>query len=286
MEPLQSSHYSIYRTVIDQVMEGKEQLPSLPSLTLKIRQAINNPNTTNSKLAQLVEKDPALCAMLMKYASSPLYRTQESPGSLEKVISILGLSTVDNVLMLHSVKSLFVMNKPSLTTLYKLAWKRLITKAAFSTILAEILKYRPTDQVMITSLLTEIGTLAVLSALNNLDEVPDKQSYFDLCRQYSKSLGVILLRKWAVGDEYVEILRHLGEWQYTPNEKINCLDIINLGLYQALIELSPETELPNIQSLVAFTKLPPALNFLDKEMRLEILLQKKDEINSLISALN
>lgn len=286
MEPLQSSHYSIYRTVIEQVMEGKEQLPSLPSLTLKIRQAISNPNTTHGKLAQLIEQDPALCAMLMKYASSPLYRTQQAPASLENVIAILGLSTVNNVSMLHSVKSLFVMTKPALTTLYKLAWKRLITKAAFSTILADVLKCRPTDQVMITSLLTEIGTLAVLSALKNLEEVPDKQSYFELCRQYSKSLGVILLKKWSLGDEYVETLRHLGEWEYTPNEKINPLDIINLGLFQALIELSPETNLPDIKTLAAFKKLPPALNFLDKQMRLEILLQKQDEIDNLISALN
>lgn len=34
------SDYSIYRQVVSQLMEGQEQLPSLPSITLEIRSAL------------------------------------------------------------------------------------------------------------------------------------------------------------------------------------------------------------------------------------------------------
>lgn len=279
------SNYSIYRTVINQVMEGKENLPSLPSLTLKIRQAIHSPTSTAPKLAALIEQDPALCAMLMKYVSSPLYRTRVTPTTLEGVIGILGMGTVDNIIMLHSVKSLFVMDKPQLKALYTLAWKRLITKAATSTVMAEILSFHPADQIMISSLLTEIGTLAVLSALKDSEYVPDEETYFELCRQYSKSLGIILLKKWALDEQYVATLREIGEWGHTPSQELNAIDVINLGLYQAVVYLSPAANLPPISDLVAYRKLPPSLNSIDGYQRLTVLMDKQERLETVISSL-
>ena len=35
----EASDYSIYRRVVSQLMQGQEQLPSLPTLTLDIRRA-------------------------------------------------------------------------------------------------------------------------------------------------------------------------------------------------------------------------------------------------------
>ena len=279
------SNYSIYRTVINQVMEGTENLPSLPSLTLKIRRAIHDPNATAPKLAALIEQDPALCAMLMKYVSSPMYRTRQQPTTLEGVISILGMGTVDNVIMLHSVKSLFIMDKPQLKSLYTLAWKRLITKAATSTVVAEILKFHPADQIMISSLLTEIGTLAVLSALKDSEYIPDEETYFELCRQYSKSLGVILLKKWAVDESYVDILKQIGEWNKTPEPDLNAIDVINLGLYQAVVYLSPAANLPPITDLVAYRKLSEEYNEVDGYQRLKVLLDKQERLETVISSL-
>ena len=40
------SHYELYRGVIAKVLNNQEDLPSLPAITLKIRQAINNPDTS------------------------------------------------------------------------------------------------------------------------------------------------------------------------------------------------------------------------------------------------
>ena len=38
------SDYSIYRRVVSQLMQGEEQLPSLPSITLDIRRALGDPD--------------------------------------------------------------------------------------------------------------------------------------------------------------------------------------------------------------------------------------------------
>jgi len=77
-----SSHYDVYRRVIYRVLNDTESLPSLPSTTLKIRQAMGEQQTTAESLAKLITKDPALSALLLKSASSPIYKRPVAPNTL------------------------------------------------------------------------------------------------------------------------------------------------------------------------------------------------------------
>lgn len=199
----QDQHYNIYRIVINQVMHDQEQLPSLPSLTLKIRTAIADPHASRDSLADLISIDPSLCALLMKIAASPLYRRQVPAQSIQDVIVLLGLEEVDRVAMQHSVRSLFTLHDPQLSKLFKLSWQRMVLKASMSTFLAKYLGYKPQGQAMMAALLSEVGTLAVLSAFREIDHQPDTEMFFKLSRGYSKSLGLILLKKWNLQEEYV-----------------------------------------------------------------------------------
>lgn len=82
------ANYSIYRTVVSQLLEGQEQLPSLPTITWDIRRALSNPNTSVHQLAQLVARDPSLAALLLKHASSPLFHTGSQPQHLDDIINL------------------------------------------------------------------------------------------------------------------------------------------------------------------------------------------------------
>lgn len=87
-----ASDYAIYRQVVTQLMSGEEQLPSLPTITLDIRRALSDPEVTLVQLSRLISRDPALSAILMKYASSALLRTQQPPKSLLDVLRVLGMA--------------------------------------------------------------------------------------------------------------------------------------------------------------------------------------------------
>ena len=108
----EASDYSIYRRVVSQLMQGEEQLPSLPTITLDIRRALGDPNISRNTLVRLISRDPALSALLMKHASSALYRHTLPPKTLHEVISMLGMAEVDRITMVHSIKSLFTLYSP------------------------------------------------------------------------------------------------------------------------------------------------------------------------------
>ncbi len=278
---LQNQSYSIYSIVINQVLRDQEQLPSLPSLTLKIRTAIADLDVCHNDLAELISMDPSLCAILMKISASPLYRTQVPAQSIQDVIALLGLEEVDRVVMLHSIKSLFILNHPQLSKLFKLSWQRMVLKASMSTFLAKYLGYKTPGQATMAALLSEVGTLAVLSAFRDVDDKPDTETFFKLCKEYSKSLGLILLKKWNLQEEYVEVLRNLGQWHLPSTGELSLLDIENLGLYHSVRVLDPNADLPPLEELPAYHKLDPSHQHVSSNQQLTMISLHRQEILTL-----
>ncbi len=281
----EQSSYSIYRQVLSQLMSGEEQLPSLPTITLSIRRALARQEVSLAELSTLISKDPALSALLMKYASSALLRQQRPPKSMLDVLNMLGLAQVERITMLHSIKSLFTLHSAAHKKLFLETWERLILKASTAAFLARMVGHVPPDQALLASLLSEIGTLAVLSAFSNAQDIPSPELYYKLCREYSKSLGVILLKKWAVDEEYIQVIRNAGNWSYRGRLNMELIDVVNLSLYHAIKELNANAELPPLDLLTGYIKLQPPLDFIDEDGELTLLSSHRHDILALAATL-
>lgn len=112
--------------------------------------------------------------------------------------------------------------------------------------------------VQLAALLSEIGSLAVLSAMSDIDKAPSLQVYSLLCRQYAKSVGSVLLQKWSVDAEFVAVLKQSGQWEQTSGHGIGLIDITNLATYYTALFTKREATLPPLQTLAAYRKLPQA----------------------------
>lgn len=279
------SEYSIYRRVVSQLMQGEEQLPSLPAITLDIRRALGDAQVPMTALVRLIGRDPALSALLMKHASCALYRHSHAPKTLQEVIVLLGMGEVDRITMVHSIKSLFTLHSPAHKRLFVEAWERLVLKASTSALLARLLGHVAPQHALLASLLSEVGTLAVLSAFKDASTPPCYELYTRLCREYSKSLGVIVLKKWAVDDEYIGVIRNAGNWQCSTGLSIELLDLVNLALYHSLKKRHTDTGLPPLQELAAYRKLRPPQDFIGENGELGMIVDHREDIHSIAETL-
>ena len=279
------SDYSIYRKVVTQLMNGEEQLPSLPMITLDIRRALADPNVTVARLKQVISKDPALSALLMKHASSIMFRSSQPPKTLEDVIRKLGLQEVDRVTLVHSLKSLFTLHSAAHKQLFIGVWGRLTRQAAISAVLARPLGFSSPDHAMLASLLCDVGELAVLSAFKDASQVPTPEVFARLCREYGQSLGVIVLQKWSVDQGYIEIVRGARRWDLDSGGRLGLIDLVNLGLYHAQRDEGRITQLPAIDQLAAYRKLAPPLDSLDVGGGLALVGAQQDAIQRMASLL-
>jgi HD-like signal output (HDOD) protein len=273
-----SADYAVYRQVISQVINDEEQLPSLPSLTLQLRAALRDPSCSQSRLSQMIMQDPALSALIMKTANSSLYTRPIMAQTLADAIRMLGMESLHDLVMFHSVKSLFVMRSPELKKLFVLGWQRQAQKTAVCILLTHLVQFKPAFLPVTACFLSELGTLAVLSAFKAESRIPDLQSYVALCKEFNKPLGTVLIRKWKLDPLYANITRNTGDWLADTGASLDVQDLVHLALYHALRLFGKIQDLPELRDLPAFTKLPPALQVINAQGLLTCVAQREDAI--------
>lgn len=260
-------NYAIYSTSITQLMQESQHLPSLPSLTLKIRNTLTQEYVNHQQLGELISQDASLCVWIMREVQSPLYLTAEKPKTLFDAMRLLGMDNLQRLVTLHGLKSLFVFQRPKLQQLFDKAWQRQSFKACICRVLATKLGYRPIEEAVATSMLTEVGTLAILSALKDSEVIPSQSTYLKLCREYSKSLGAIILRKWDIHEHYYEALTNSGNWDFSApqvNGAPHLSELVNLALYHSVALRTRNPKLPDLKGLPAYQHLPPEMRKQDR----------------------
>jgi HD-like signal output (HDOD) protein len=277
--------YLVYKQIIQKILLDPEQLPALPAVTLKIRSAINDPMATNKDVAAIITADPAFSALLMASVKSAIYLQANPPKTLEAVLSVLGIPKVSSLAMAYSVKSLFTVRNPQVKQLYQTIWQRMMLKAGTSAVIARHSKKIDADESLLAALLTEVGTLAILSTLANSEKVPDKKMFFQLCREYSKSFGAVMLKKWEVDEQFIECLKYCGRWNFDSAAPFSVLDTINLGLYCTVRKLMPKNQLPPLESLSSYKKIPIYINARDDALGLKLVEQKWEEVEGITAVL-
>lgn len=280
-----NNQYAVYRAAINQMARDDDHLPSLPKLTVEIRKEIANPDTTTEQLAYLINRDPGLRALLMKTCASPIYQTVTPSLNLHDAISRLGMSVVSNLVMLHSIKTMFVIESP-LRPLFNSTWRRMSIKTSLAAFFSKKYKHLGVnaENAILASLLTEVGSLSILSALREFNPAPDKQAYVSLCKQYSKSLGLLLMNKWEIDKDLIEAVKRVGHWNFTSGDKLELIDILNLSLYNTVLHYSKNHTLPLIVDIKSYQKLRPPYNFIHpgKPNTLQVVFDGAEEIRNLV----
>jgi hypothetical protein len=307
--------YAIYREVIVKLMTGESPLPALPSITSDIRDGLASASISALSLSKLIAKDAALSQQLMRYATSVTIHSLMPPQTLLDVVRVLGMDQVGRIAMVHTIKNLFMPQSPIYKRFFLESWDRLILKASTSAFLAKALGKVIPDYALLGCLMTEIGSLAVLSALTstkysakeseaneNADVVvetivepsdvpipedpPTKEIYVKLCREYAKPLGEKILTEWRVEEEYIALLRKIGDWRVDKDTEFGLIDVVNLGLYHSLKARMVGRSLPSLSELSAYNKLKEPKNFITDTNELEIVVTGRDDIKAIAESLH
>ena len=88
---------------LDQV----RNLPTLPIVIDKLRNAIRDPNSDATRIASIIRDDPSMMARILKIVNSALYGGREPVNSLPLAVSRLGLNAISNIAMSTAIISLF-----------------------------------------------------------------------------------------------------------------------------------------------------------------------------------
>jgi len=84
---------------IEQVVAKVKDLPTLPDVVFKVNEVVNDPCTSATDLENVISRDQAIAAKVLKLVNSAFYGLPGRVDTLSRAIPLLGFSTVRNLVM-------------------------------------------------------------------------------------------------------------------------------------------------------------------------------------------
>jgi HD-like signal output (HDOD) protein len=146
-----------------EIVDGIEDLPTLPEVVIEITRLVENPDTTAEDVYKIVSTDIALSATMLKLVNSAFYGMRRSITSLEKAIRILGFTTVRNIALAAFVFDAFLTGRGQVD--YKGFWIHSIGVGTAAGVLAKKKSADDVSEYFVYGLLHDLGVVVYMQYL-------------------------------------------------------------------------------------------------------------------------
>ncbi|MFZ6847801.1 HDOD domain-containing protein [Undibacterium sp. RuRC25W] len=146
---------------IQEIIDDVKDLPTLPAVVMEILNNIDKENLDTMELAKKVTHDIALTAKTLRYANSAYYSTVIKVTTIQQAIAILGLNTVQQIIVTASLTGCFPENNCRGFS-HKEFWKHSNIVAIVAKSIASQLNFNQ-DVAFTAGLLHDIGILVLVT---------------------------------------------------------------------------------------------------------------------------
>jgi HD-like signal output (HDOD) protein len=198
-------------------------LPGLPDTVERVRAAMDEPDISMSEIADVIARDPAIAAGLLRLANSAAYGFSNRVDSVQMAAKLLGLRETYMVVVSSAVIDLF---KNAAKFDYKKYWRRSAMCGMAAKVLAEKHGEKRASTFFTAGLLAKIGQLALAEVvperyaaidenLTGLELAAEEEAVLGL--SYTEA-GYELGSNWKLPDDLLEAIRfHNTPAQATTN---------------------------------------------------------------------
>lgn len=239
-----------------EIESNKIQLPTLPEVALKVRDAVESESTDAGKIAAMVANDAALSARLLQVANSPLYRGRVEIDSIQQAVTRLGLKMVRSLVVSLAMKQIFQATSDALDRQFRRIWDDSLQVAAISRVLANQVAELENEQAMLGGLIHNIGALPILT---RIDErwgfEADDALITELVEELAPELGERILRHWNFAESLRNIPTACQDLSYDPGPFPTYADIVLVARLQHLATSGTPGPQPDWSNVPSFAKI-------------------------------
>ena len=237
------------------LIDGNLKLPSLPDIYFQVSRMINDPRFSLEDVSQVILKDPALSARLLKLVNSSFYGFQSRIDTISRAIVVIGIDELKNLILVTSVIDSF-QNIPTDLVNMTNFWMRSIRCALLARCLAKKSFFLHSERLFVAGLLHDIGSLVLYlkfpqqsalvlkQAANERQILPTLQQ--DIIGLDYTQTGSALIQSWQLPESLViAVACQLQPERALAHNLEATLLAVTVSLINGLEQGRPITELVN-----------------------------------------
>ncbi len=248
---------TIFAELLGKFKSGKINPPVMPQVVREIQTVIKQPKSTPEELAQVIEKDPTISLRLISVANSPVYRGITEIRNVKTAIPRLGLKETLNVVLAIANKNLYESKNVKFKILMDKLWVHALASAYGSKAIAKHLKLDDPEKYFLMGLTHDIGKILLLKAFSDVSQgtLLSTEAIEANIQEAHIGLGSMLLKRWGFDAEFINVINHHEDAEYSPDtvKEILVVNLANLLARRIGFSLFEETidfaEVPSAQIL-------------------------------------
>jgi HD-like signal output (HDOD) protein len=200
--------------IFESVKAGSE-LSSLPQVLAEVIRVAGREDSSAKELENVISKDPALTARLLRMANSPFYGTLRTVSSIKQAVVNMGSRAVLALALSTSLYGIFESSPGVVDRIH--FWRHSLETAIASREIAALCGYQPVEEAFVAGLVHDLGLLV----LESVSPVTFKKmwqqvnSCNDLLRLEREMLGAtharvgwVLMEQWQLPPVIVAAVGH------------------------------------------------------------------------------
>lgn len=217
--------------IVQSAIQEISHIATLPEVTMKIIQLVEDPESTAQDLNNVISNDPALGARILKVVNSAFYGLPGQIGSINRAIVLLGLNAVKNIAIAASLAKLFRGGKIANGFDARELWTNAIATATATRLLAKNVSLGLPDEAFLAGLIHDIGIMVEIQArraqfvqvLEKMAEDPSvtlREAELEILGATHEQFGYGLCKLWKfpVTFQYVTGFHH-RPMEVAPNHR-------------------------------------------------------------------
>ena len=139
-----------------------EERPPMPDVASRAMEIMNDPESSLEELAQVLNEDPSLLAMIIKVSNSALYSSSQTITTLQGAVAKLGITIIHSLVLTAATSSLFPEGDAQFEALSQGLWRHSKACGVAARLIAQQISYPTPEEAFVGGLLHDIGRLAIL----------------------------------------------------------------------------------------------------------------------------
>jgi HD-like signal output (HDOD) protein len=246
--------FAFVQSLASELAAGKIELPSFPSIALRVRKVLADENVRPEQVVRVVGSEPALAARVLQLANSAALNIGgKQIVDLKTAIARVGFNMVRSAAISFAMSQLkkaaeFKNIERELDTL----WRRNVLVASMSYVVARRCTQVNADTAMLAGLLHGVGKLYILTrATRHPALFTDKAAYNEILRDWHANVAKALLENWEIAPEIVDAVHGFEDLDRSHEGATDLTDVLTVAELLVSYHKFPESLELNMQGCKA-----------------------------------
>jgi HD-like signal output (HDOD) protein len=224
---------TIENEIISAIASDQLVLPTLPEVSLRVREVAQDDNACVADLSRVISNDAAISARIIKVCNSPLLRAAQPVETLQMAINRLGMSYSADLAVGLAMAQMFQATTDLIDSRMRDVWNRSTEVAGMCNMLAQGNTRLSPGQATLAGITHLIGALPILRfAEENDDLLNDAYTLDEVIAKLHPKLGSMILKAWDFSPELCEVPEQYLNFE-RQSEKVDFVDLVTVANLQS-----------------------------------------------------